>query len=62
VSALHPTFRPQACKFGATIVPFAAVGAEDSVDVLLDRRDLLAAPLLGPWLQQQEDGLVRVRT
>ena len=47
-------------KFGATIIPFAAVGAEDSAQVVLDRTDLMAAPLLGDLLRRQQDNIVRV--
>ncbi|KXZ52840.1 hypothetical protein GPECTOR_8g223 [Gonium pectorale] len=54
-------FVRMACKFGATIVPFAAVGAEDSVELLADRRDLLAAPLVGDWLRRQNEQSVLAR-
>ena len=33
---------------GCRIVPFAAVGAEEAYDVILDQREQLANPLLGP--------------
>ncbi len=53
-------FVRMAARHGATIVPFAAVGAEDSLELLADRRDLLGAPLLGQWLRQQEARSVAV--
>lgn len=40
-------FVRHAAKFGAPIIPFAAIGAEDGVTTLVDGRDLLNAPLLG---------------
>ncbi|GLC37786.1 hypothetical protein PLESTM_000648100 [Pleodorina starrii] len=54
-------FVRMASKLGATIVPFAAVGAEDSVELLLDRRDLQGTPLLGQWLRRQEGSFVPAR-
>ncbi|GIL71022.1 hypothetical protein Vretimale_4099 [Volvox reticuliferus] len=54
-------FVRMACRLGATLVPFAAVGAEDSVELLLDRKDLMAVPGLGDWLRQQQKGMVMAR-
>jgi 1-acyl-sn-glycerol-3-phosphate acyltransferase len=42
-------FARLAIEFGYPIVPFAAVGADDAWDILLDADDLLASPL-GPFL------------
>lgn len=42
-----------AARFGATIVPFGAVGAYDSVNILADSNELRANALLGPWLEQR---------
>jgi hypothetical protein len=42
-----------AARCGAIIVPFAAVGADDAYDVLMDVDEVLEAPVLGD--------LVRVR-
>ena len=36
-----------AAKYNPTIVPFAAVGAEDSVEVVLDGKEVLGLPWLG---------------
>ena len=41
------SFARVAAKFDATIVPFAAVGADESVEMLLDTDDLLALPVVG---------------
>lgn len=40
-----PEFVRMAIKHNALIVPFAAVGAEDSIDIVADATDLLNAPL-----------------
>ena len=40
-------FARVAAKFGATIVPVAAIGAEDGWEMLLDADELLALPILG---------------
>lgn len=40
-----------AVEFGYPIVPFAAVGADDAWDILLDADDLLASPL-GPFISR----------
>lgn len=40
-------FARVAARFGATIVPVAAVGAEEGFEMLLDADELLALPLIG---------------
>lgn len=35
-----PEFVRAAAKFGATIIPFAAIGAEDGIEILMDSREL----------------------
>ena len=44
-------FARLAIEHGYPIVPFAAVGAEDAFDILLDRDELMASPL-GPLIRQ----------
>ncbi len=44
-------FARLALKHGCTIVPFAAVGVEDGLDIRLDADDVLASPL-GPWIKR----------
>jgi 1-acyl-sn-glycerol-3-phosphate acyltransferase len=44
-------FARLAIEHGYPIVPFAAVGAEDAFDILLDADELLASPL-GPLIRQ----------
>jgi len=41
-------FARVAARFNATIVPVAAVGAEEGFEMLLDADELLALPFLGP--------------
>lgn len=43
-----PDFVRLAAKTGALIVPFAAVGADDAYDVMMDTDEVLAHPILGP--------------
>ena len=45
-------FARVAAKFGATIVPVAAVGAEDGFEMLLDADELLSLPVLGQRVAQ----------
>ena len=45
-----------AARFGATIVPFAAVGCEDSLRLVLDASELAALPLIGPALTARARG------
>ncbi len=40
-------------RFGATIIPFGAIGAYDSVNMIADSQELRKLPWLGPWLEQQ---------
>lgn len=43
-----------AAKFDALIVPFGAIGAADSVDILLDSNDLDQIPILGERLRASQ--------
>jgi 1-acyl-sn-glycerol-3-phosphate acyltransferase len=55
-------FARMALAHGVQIVPFAAVGMEDALDVVLDANDLLSSPL-GGWIRRlgiREDMLVPV--
>jgi hypothetical protein len=46
-------FVRMAARFGATIIPFAAVGAEDGVNQVLDGRDLAALPFIGDRIRKR---------
>jgi hypothetical protein len=50
-----------AARFGATIVPFAAVGVDDSLNILADSRQLEGLPLVGDALQRRAGGLPQAR-
>ncbi|GLI58562.1 hypothetical protein VaNZ11_000309 [Volvox africanus] len=54
-------FVRMACRLGATLIPFAAVGAEDCVELLLDREDMMAVPGLRELLRRQQEGIVMAR-
>ena len=55
-------FVRMAARFGATIVPFAAVGCEDSLRLLLDSDELLQLPVVGPALEKRvTDAIPRAR-
>jgi 1-acyl-sn-glycerol-3-phosphate acyltransferase len=45
-------FVRMAARFGATIVPFAAVGAEDAFNLVTDSSDLLRTPILGELIRR----------
>jgi hypothetical protein len=38
-------------RFGATIIPFAGVGAEDCVNIVQDVSDLLELPVVGQMIK-----------
>ncbi|KAG2447181.1 hypothetical protein HYH02_007924 [Chlamydomonas schloesseri] len=46
-----PDFVRLAAKCNALIVPFAAVGADDAYDVIMDTDEVISHPLLGPLTQ-----------
>lgn len=58
-------FVRMAAKFGATIVPFAAIGADEAVTQLLDGQDLAAIgrqlPTFGQRMQQRQGRIPRAR-
>lgn len=45
-----PDFVRLAARVGATIVPFAAVGADDAYDTMMETQQLIEHPVLGPLL------------
>jgi hypothetical protein len=46
-----PDFVRLAAKTDAIIVPFAAVGADDAYDIILDSDEILDSPVLGPLVR-----------
>lgn len=45
-----------AARCGAIIVPFAAVGADDAYDVMMDVDEVLDAPVLGDLVRVSSSG------
>ncbi|GAX78319.1 hypothetical protein CEUSTIGMA_g5761.t1 [Chlamydomonas eustigma] len=46
-------FVRMAARFGATIIPFAAVGAEDAFNLVTDSSDMLRTPILGDLIRRR---------
>lgn len=46
-------FVRMAAKFGATIVPLAGVGLEDSIDILLDANEIDDIPVVNTYVKNQ---------
>lgn len=46
-------FVRMAAKFGATIIPLAAVGQEDGIEILFDGNDAKNAPIFGDYVKNQ---------
>lgn len=42
-----------ASRFGATIIPLASVGVEETTPILLDSQDLLKIPFVGDYLTKR---------
>jgi hypothetical protein len=47
-----------AARYGATIVPFAGVGAEEGFQMLLDPQEIRGLPLLGDMIAQRSRSTV----
>lgn len=41
-----------AARYGATIVPFAGVGAEDGFNMLLDSEEIRRIPVIGSMIEE----------
>lgn len=54
-------FVRMAARFGATIVPFAAVGAEDGVSIVADSKELLALPVVGDAIRARLRNIPQAR-
>ena len=48
-------------RHGATIVPFSAVGAEDSFSIVADSDDILKLPFVGDFARELGSGVPRAR-
>lgn len=51
-----------AARFGATIVPFAAVGVDDSLNILADGSQLEAMPVVGDMLRRRAGAVPQAST
>ena len=47
-----PNFVQLAAKFDTIIIPFAAVGADDAYDILMEVDDIMKSPLLAPLARE----------
>ena len=60
-SCLQPEFVRAAAKFGATIIPFSAVGLDDNLIMLADSTDLERLPFIGQSLARNSRSLPQAR-
>ena len=49
----RPEFVRMAARYGATIVPFAGVGAEDGFQMLLEPEEIRRLPVVGAMLEER---------
>ena len=54
----RPEFVRMAARYGATIVPFAGVGAEEGFEMLLDPGEIRRLPVLGSLIEQRSRSTV----
>ncbi|XP_072954046.1 phytyl ester synthase 1, chloroplastic isoform X2 [Typha angustifolia] len=54
----QPEFVRMAARFGATIVPFGAVGEDDVTELVLDYNDLKNIPFTREWIEEINQGLI----
>ncbi|XP_061348422.1 phytyl ester synthase 1, chloroplastic [Gastrolobium bilobum] len=57
----HPEFVRMAARFGATIVPFGAVGEDDIAEIVLDYNDLIKIPLVNDYIRSMNSDSVKFR-
>ncbi|CAK8544726.1 unnamed protein product [Lathyrus sativus] len=57
----HPEFVRMAARFGATIVPFGAVGEDDIAEIALDYNDLMKIPILNDYIKDLNRDSVKIR-
>nr|GEV80259.1 acyltransferase-like protein At1g54570, chloroplastic [Tanacetum cinerariifolium] len=58
----QPEFVRMAAKFGATIVPFGAVGEDDLAELVLDYDDVMKIPVLNDYIKKTNERGIRLRT
>ncbi|KAL9320336.1 hypothetical protein ACSQ67_012175 [Phaseolus vulgaris] len=57
----HPEFVRMAARFGATIVPFGAVGEDDIAEMLLDYNDLMKIPIVNDSIREMNRDSIKFR-
>ncbi|XP_027350283.1 acyltransferase-like protein At1g54570, chloroplastic isoform X2 [Abrus precatorius] len=57
----HPEFVRMAARFGATIVPFGAVGEDDIAELALDYNDLMKIPLVNDYIRNMSRDSIKFR-
>ncbi|GAU11583.1 hypothetical protein TSUD_345740 [Trifolium subterraneum] len=57
----HPEFVRMAARFGATIVPFGAVGEDDIAEIALDYNDLMKIPVVSDYIKDLNRDAVQIR-
>ncbi|OWM66972.1 hypothetical protein CDL15_Pgr000424 [Punica granatum] len=57
----QPEFVRMAARFGATIVPFGAVGEDDIVEYVLDYNDMMKIPFLNDYIREFNQKTIRMR-
>ncbi|TKY61425.1 Acyltransferase protein [Spatholobus suberectus] len=57
----HPEFVRMAARFGATIVPFGAVGEDDIAELVLDYNDLMKIPIVNDHIRNMNRDSVKFR-
>ncbi|XP_058076256.1 phytyl ester synthase 1, chloroplastic [Magnolia sinica] len=58
----QPEFVRMAARFGATIVPFGAVGEDDVAELVFDYNDQMSIPFMRDWIADINKGVTRLRT
>ncbi|WJX80201.1 mRNA-binding ribosome synthesis protein [Trifolium repens] len=57
----QPEFVRMAARFGATIVPFGAVGEDDIAEIALDYNDLMKIPVVNDYIKDLNRDAVKIR-
>lgn len=57
----QPEFVRMAARFGATIVPFGAVGEDDIAELVLDYNDMMKIPYLKDFIKENNERSIKLR-
>ncbi|PQQ11439.1 acyltransferase-like protein [Prunus yedoensis var. nudiflora] len=57
----QPEFVRMAARFGATIVPFAAVGEDDVLELVFDYNDIKKIPVISDYIKESNRDAIRLR-